>query len=127
MELTLHVSRSASGSSIISLSIGSVMSHSWNAAVSFVIVWPSKMCAFLCPGDQHPQHAQALRNSLLALRVLLLHAHLLVLRRAVVAACGDRRARDRVVGVAEVQPLVATCLTSAHRPHKDSGILTNAS
>ena len=43
---SLHASRSESSSSasIISLSIASVMSHSWNAAVSDVTVSPSKMC-----------------------------------------------------------------------------------
>ena len=41
---TLQTSRRSSSSSIISFSIGSVISHSWKAAVSFVTVTPSNIC-----------------------------------------------------------------------------------
>jgi len=44
---TLQLSRTSSSSSIICLSIGSVMSHNWKAAVSEVSVTPSKMCDLL--------------------------------------------------------------------------------
>lgn len=44
---TLQTSRRSLSSSIMSLSIGSVMSQSWKAAVSFVRVTPSKMCEVL--------------------------------------------------------------------------------
>lgn len=43
-QLALHVSRSSEVSSIMFFSIGSVISQSWNAAVSFVIVCPSNIC-----------------------------------------------------------------------------------
>ena len=44
---TLQLSRTSSSSSIICLSIGSVISHNWKAAVSEVSVTPSKMCDLL--------------------------------------------------------------------------------
>ena len=68
---TLHASLRSSSCSIISFSIGSWISQSWKAAVSFVTVLPSKMCA-LWSFERRDKSASA-PASRAQLRCLLLH------------------------------------------------------
>jgi hypothetical protein len=102
---TSHVSRSPSGSSIISRSIGSLMSQSWNAAVSFETVFPSNMCEFLYAkvGDIPRQRS---RHSL-SLFILVKVTNMQVDIGAVLPPRCDRGTRNWVIRVPKVQPLVA--------------------
>jgi len=84
-------------------SIGSTISHNWNAAVSFVNVLPSNMCDVLeivrnvCLGDARSG----------PFRSIILPAIYVIMRRSFLAARCDRRSRDRVICVAEIESLEA--------------------
>jgi len=86
-------------------SIGSMMSHSWKAAVSFVIVCPSKMCDVLSQcKHRDPKVISTCQSSL---SFCLLRTLMFVYRAAFMATGRDGRPRHWVVGVTKVQSLVA--------------------
>ena len=97
--LTLHASLRSSSCSIISFNIGSWISQSWKAAVSFVTVLPSKMCA-LWSFEKRDRSASA-PASRGELRCLLLHTA--CLRYPV--QCGRSRCPPELQGL------------RAHTPH----------
>jgi hypothetical protein len=86
------------------------MSHSWKAAVSFVIATPSKTCEFLSTSVSDGPNAQvSYRKRALSVLVLVSGGSILCISQIpILAASDDRRSRDGMIGVAKIEALETT-------------------
>lgn len=100
---TSQTSRSPSKFSIIFFSIGSVISQSWNAAVSFVSVCPSKMWEVLVVWLERSKNN---KSHLLSVHVFFQCAQRATQCRSILTTSCYWWSSDWVIGIAKVKALI---------------------